>query len=154
MKKTTSAGEVADFLLWFGAEHGDPLTNLKLQKLVYYSQAWHLARIGAPLFPEKLEAWVHGPVEPKLHRRLKPFGFSPVPPPARKPALTDNIESHLREVFSVYGRYSAWDLERMTHAEEPWITARAGKEPDEPSNATIAHAKMAQFYRKLAGETA
>lgn len=149
MSAPLTANQVADYFLWFGAEHGDPLSNLKLQKLVYYAQAWHLALHKKPLFAERIEAWVHGPVEPKLYRRFKGHGFGLVPPPQRKPALPARYEAHLKEVFSVYGRYSAWDLERMTHAETPWIKARGGIEPDQPCTTPISHAEMQRFYAGL-----
>jgi len=150
MNAPLTANQVADYLLWFGAEHGDPLSNLKLQKLVYYAQAWHLALFKKPLFSERLEAWVHGPVEPKLYRRFKAYGFGLVPPPNKKPALPARIENHLKEVFSVYGRYSAWDLERMTHAETPWVKARGGIAEDEPCTVPISHSEMQRFYQAMA----
>ena len=57
-----SARQVAQFMISFSHEHGDPISNLKLQKLLYYAQAWFLALQDKPLFDERIEAWAHGPV--------------------------------------------------------------------------------------------
>ena len=58
--------------------------NLKLQKLVYYAQAWHLALRDVPLFEEDFEAWVHGPVIPALYQEYKKFGWRPILEGSRK----------------------------------------------------------------------
>ena len=145
-----TADEVADYFLHFCRQHGDVLTNLKLQKLVYYAQAWHLALKQKPLFPESIEAWVHGPVVPPLYGRFKQFGWNPITLEPDCPNFTNGTGKHLEEVFSVYGHYSAWDLERMTHQEDPWREARKGLSPDEEGHQVIAHADMRDFYRKLA----
>jgi uncharacterized phage-associated protein len=146
----TTANEVADYLLHFARQHGDLLSNLKLQKLVYYSQAWYLALKDKPLFNDPIEAWVHGPVVPKLYRRFRKYGWQPIDGTIQAPQFTNGTEKHLVEVFSVYGQFSAWDLERMTHQEEPWRKARIGLLPDEEGHAKIDLDDMRQFYQKLA----
>ena len=55
-----SANQVAQNIIGFSHEHGDPISNLKLQKLLYYAQAWYLALYDVPLFDDPIEAWVHG----------------------------------------------------------------------------------------------
>lgn len=147
---TITANHVSDFFLAFCHKHGDVLTNLKLQKLVYYAQAWHLALKDTPLFPERIEAWVHGPVVPALYVRFKKYGWEPITAQVSTPAFNNGTAKLLEEVFSVYGGYSAWDLERMTHQEYPWRKARAGISPDEESHNVINHEDMRKFYRKLA----
>lgn len=64
---------VSDYLLVENRERGENLTNLKLQKLLYYAQAWHLALRNAPLFDEDFQAWVHGPVLPSQYLRFRSF---------------------------------------------------------------------------------
>ncbi|MGA7027993.1 MAG: type II toxin-antitoxin system antitoxin SocA domain-containing protein, partial [Candidatus Acidiferrales bacterium] len=66
------------FLALVDEDAGDSLSNLKLQKLVYYAQGFHLALYGEPLFPEVIRAWRHGPVVPELYHALKQFGAGPV----------------------------------------------------------------------------
>jgi uncharacterized phage-associated protein len=146
----TTANHVADYFLAFCHQHGDVLTNLKLQKLVYYAQAWHLALKDKSLFDDRIEAWVHGPVVPSLYRRFKKYGWEPIALQPHAPAFTNGTEKHLVEVFSVYGRFTAWDLERMTHQEKPWRVARRGLESDEEGHNEIAPQLMRDFYRELA----
>jgi uncharacterized phage-associated protein len=146
----TTANAVANYFLDFCRRHGDVITNLKLQKLVYYAQAWHLALKGKPLFPEHIEAWVHGPVVPPLYGNFKRFGWTAITLEPTCPAFTNGTAKHLEEVFSVYGHYSAWDLERMTHQETPWQNARKGLAPDAEGHNIISHDDMRDFYRELA----
>lgn len=123
-----SAREVADyFLASVDEEAGDSLSNLKVQKLAYYSQGFHLANYGRPLFPECIEAWEHGPVVPELYRAFKQHGAEPIPAPEfldRSKYSAEEIEL-LDEVYSVYGQFSPWKLRNMTHAEPPWKDAYA-----------------------------
>lgn len=141
-----SPNAVADYFIRFSHEVGDPITNLKLQKLVYYAQAWHLALKGERLIATRFEAWVHGPVCVPLYQRFRRYSWNPIGESVEKPELSAEVEKHLREVMEVYGGMSAWDLERLTHAEEPWQKARGGLPGDEPSTAVIADDDMRRFY--------
>jgi len=110
------------FLALVDEDAGDSLTNLKLQKLVYYAQGFYLALYDEPLFPEHIEAWTHGPVVPDLYHALKQFGSEPVKldwevDPDR---YTPEIMGLLDEVYSVYGQFSAVRLRNITHQEPPW----------------------------------
>jgi uncharacterized phage-associated protein len=69
----TTADAVADYLIALAHERGESVNNLKLQKLLYYAQAWHLALHDEPLFPEKFQAWMTGPVIPAMYpsRRIR-----------------------------------------------------------------------------------
>ena len=117
------AQDVANyFLTLIDDEAGDSLSNLKLQKLVYYAQGFHLALMNEPLFNDPIEAWEHGPVVPSLYHRFKQHGASPIPPPEGgidMNAYPEAVRELLDEVFQTYGQYSAWKLRNMTHAETP-----------------------------------
>lgn len=142
----TSRNAVADYFIRFSHEVGDPITNLKLQKLVYYAQAWHLALHGERLIADDFQAWVHGPVCVPLYQRFRHYGWNPISESVEKPVLSESVEAHLREVMEVYGGFSAWDLERLTHAETPWIQARGDLAPDEASTRVISGDEMRRFY--------
>ena len=142
----TTANAVADYFVRFAHEVGDPITNLKLQKLVYYAQAWHLALHGEPLIAEGFQAWVHGPVCHSLYQRFKRYGWNPISEDVTPSDLPEEVEAHLREVMEVYGGYSAWDLERLTHSEDPWLKARGDAPADEPSSNPISEEEMRRFY--------
>jgi uncharacterized phage-associated protein len=145
-----TANQVADYFLSFCREHGDFLTNLKLQKIVYYAQAWHLALLDKPLFDDKIEAWVHGPVIKSVYNRFKLGGASPITDEVKMPTIDSKTVKFLDKIFAVFGRFSAWELEQMTHLESPWIKARGGIAIDEPCNNVISIEEMKSFYRKLA----
>lgn len=144
--------QVADYIIHFSHEHGDPITNLKLQKLLYYAQAWYLALYDKPLFDDDFEAWVHGPVLPKIYRKYKQFAWNPITENPASVKIPTATKAHLAEVMTVYGGLTAWDLERTTHQEEPWIKARGNREKDERSGQKIKMEDMKRFYREMANE--
>lgn len=144
--------DVCNYLLQICYECGDYLTNLKLQKLVYYAQAWHLALYKEPLFSNDCQAWVHGPVFTSVYHRFNQYGWNPIQYEHIKVNLAPNIKSHLDEIFRVFNRFTASELEQMTHQEEPWQKARIGLPPDEPSNNYISKDDMKDFYSRLASQ--
>ena len=79
----SSVHDVADFFINLASADQDSLTHLKLQKLCYYAQGWHLALQGKPLFAARLEAWAHGPVAPVLYDRFKPIRYHAISPRSR-----------------------------------------------------------------------
>ena len=121
-----SCYDVAKYFLSLADEDaGDLISNLKLQKLVYYAQGFHLAIFDKPLFLEPIEAWNHGPVIPELYHSYKQYGAGNIPPPAdvNFSIYDQNTRDLLDEVYSVLGQFSAWKLRNMTHEEPPWRDA-------------------------------
>ncbi len=121
-----SVFDVANYFLSLVEEEvGDALSNLKLQKLVYYAQGFHLALFNRPLFENAIEAWTHGPVIPELYRAYKKYGAGAIPRPVDfDPDIFDRETCELLdEVYQVYGQYSAWMLRDITHQEGPWVQA-------------------------------
>ncbi len=122
-----------------------PMTAMKLQKLIYYSQAWSLARSRRALFPEKLRAWANGPVVYELfdrHRRqfvVTQWDGDPDALPALDRPIVD-------WVLTRYGALSGERLSALTHAEAPWREARAGMPVGSPSHREISHDSMRAFY--------
>lgn len=142
-----SARDVAEYLIWLAAEAGDGLTNLKLQKLLYYAQAWFIVLYGRKLFEEDFEAWVHGPVIRALYGCYKEFSYSPITPSGRKPRpLPEQVVKHLKNILQTFGGFSAYQLELMTHSELPWQNARRGLAPDQSSRNIISTTDMQSFY--------
>lgn len=144
----TTANHVADWIVHFCHQHGELVTNLHLQKLVYYAQAWYLALYEKPLFDEEFQAWTSGPVQPELYDRFKKYKWNPIAED-REVKLPQNVEKHLGEVMGIYGKYNVLYLERMTHEEAPWIKARGGIPLDENSTAIISKQQMQEFYKTL-----
>lgn len=122
----TTALDVAQYFIACGGDEGD-ISNLKLQKLVYYAQGFHLALYGKPLFDDPVEAWTHGPVVPGLYRHYKHHGRAPITEADYDPTgrFTQDQVGLLNEVYAVLGQYSAWKLRDMTHSEPPWMDSEA-----------------------------
>lgn len=103
-------------------EHGDAVTNLKLQKLLYNMQGFHLAFFVTPFFKEEIEAWVYGPVVPIVFREFKKFKKLAINPKnyTDELILEDEEQKMFEIVYSEYSRFSAVALMNMTHTEGPW----------------------------------
>lgn len=158
-KKRITAQDVADYLIYFGYETGELLTNLKLQKLVYYTQAWHLAIFNKPLFSGTFEAWVHGPVLPSLYNEYKSFRWRPIIKDEFDESKKIEVEAifgkktaFLENVIEEYFGLSGYELEKMTHSEDPWIKARCGLPDDVPCNNSIRNEWMQEYYSKYLTE--
>lgn len=121
---------VADYFIWLANDTGSFISNLKLQKLVYYAQAWYLAIHDKPLFDEDFEAWIHGPVIPELYKEYCGFKWKPILKEVEEPKFTEEVKQFLDEVTDVYFGLDAYELEQMTHLEAPWIEARGAKPTD------------------------
>lgn len=147
MKRTTASDVAKSFIASFQKKDAE-ISNLKLQKLLYYAQGWHLALYGQPLFQDAIQAWVHGPVVPYVFREYKEYAWRPITKSVH-PIITADEGFHLNEVIRVYGGFDAVTLERMTHREDPWKNARGRLAPDEPSHAVISNSSMKTYFSDL-----
>lgn len=100
------------------------ISNLKLQKLLYYAQGCVLALTNIPLFDDDIYAWEHGPVVPVVYHMYKEYGKSEINFNEQydKIQITSEINNILESVYNEFGQYSAWKLRNMTHDETPWKT--------------------------------
>lgn len=132
------------------------LINLKLQKLIYYIQAWSLGINKQKMMDARFEAWVHGPVCRQLYERLKPtkslYSTISIEDVQNKEAMNE-IDPEDREfvnyILENFARYSGPQLETMTHKELPWIEARGNAGPMEHCENQISEDTMSSFYGKL-----
>lgn len=129
------------------------ITNKKLQKLLYYVQAWHLVFYDEPLFTNRIEAWVHGPAIRSVYQHFKSYGYQPIQEDIKeeifKNSISKNEKDLLDEVWNLYGKHDAFYLERLTHNEDPWIEARDEIESCESSSIEITVDSMKIYYNKL-----
>lgn len=142
-----TAASIARYIVRFFQQVGDPISNLKLQKLLYYCQGWHLALRDTPLFQDRLEAWVHGPVQPGVYGTYKYNRWSSITEDVAEADLTPEEKSVIADVLAVYGTDSGYELELRTHAEPPWLHARGNIPTDEESHTVISQPTMAAFFR-------
>lgn len=142
-----SAFDVAAYLL----EKCGSMTHMRLQKLVYYSQAWSLVWEERSLFGERIEAWANGPVVPALAAKLK--GLFRVDKSNLGKGTAVNLTVAQRDtidrVLDFYGERDAQWLSDLTHMEAPWVEARKGLALGERGQHEIGHASMAEYYSSL-----
>lgn len=140
-----SAHDVAKYII----ENHGPMSAMKLQKLVYYSQAWSLVWDERPIFHEPIEAWIGGPVV----RALYDVHQGQYDVKSWRRGSINNLDKDAKETIDVvikdYGSKSGQYLSDLTHSERPWIDARRGLKDDERGNATISIDTMREFYTDL-----
>jgi uncharacterized phage-associated protein len=126
--------DVTNFILGFAEERGIPLTNLALQKLLYFVHGWFYSIYDVPLIRNKFEAWQYGPVQRVIYDQLKMFKDAPIRDvratyidPAtgdhvyREPQIDAEHADVMRGVLERYAKYTAGQLVRESHAEDsPW----------------------------------
>ncbi len=122
-----TALDIAKWFLWYNNEvvmvdsDADYISNLKLQKLLYYAQGSFLAIKDQLLFGDDLLAWEHGPVVSEVYQKYKKYRSDGIPfEEEYKNNIAKEDEELLKEVYRVFGKYSAWGLREMTHNETPW----------------------------------
>lgn len=140
------AKDVAAYIL---QEKGE-MTAMKLQKLVYYCQAWSLVWDAQELFPEVIEAWANGPVIPSLYKEHRgKFLVVSGDIKGNPEALRGEQKATVDAVLIGHGERSSWYLSELTHREAPWRKAREGLRPGERGTQEISHADMAEYYGSL-----
>lgn len=140
-----SVHDVASYIL---RKEGS-ISTWKLQKLVYYSQAWNLAWNEKPLFDARIEAWANGPVVPELYRiHRKAYSVSRWPQGSAA-KLTKAEKETIDSVLASYGQLSGRQLSVLTHNESPWKKARKGLDPTASSKRRIEPADMQSYYMWL-----
>lgn len=137
----------------------ESMTSKKLQKLVYYAYGWTLALLNDSvqdieyrLFPNQIEAWVHGPVIPDLYQEYKSYGWKDIPQSAffDIDAFSSDEVDILGQVWQVYGNYTANQLEMISHQEAPWINARKGIPAGIASSNLIKDSDIYMFFNEQA----
>ncbi len=127
---TLSSRDIANYFIIRAHEdgRGESMTNMKVQKLLYYAQSLHLALFSKPLFAEEIQAWQYGPVCPPAYRLYSEFEANQLPVPSKESikAIPEEVTRLLEETWDYFGKHHAFQLSDMTHAEFPWNKARNG----------------------------
>lgn len=117
-----SANDIARYAITIFSQKGKPITNLKLQKILYYIQVAFMKKSSEPAFADEIQAWRHGPVVPTVYYEYNQYVAEPID-------LRYNIDdlsieaADQRTINEVIGRYEntpAWTLVDYTHQEYPW----------------------------------
>lgn len=126
------------------------MTAMKLQKLVYYSQAWSLAWDNVPLFDEPIRAWANGPVVRALYDQHKgQYCVTSETFDGDPDLLTDDERDTIDVVLDAYAERTPVELSELTHSERPWRKAREHLLPGERGNRTISRDDMMEYYAAL-----
>lgn len=128
-----------------------PLDAMKLQKLVYYSEAWHLAWDGESIFPDPIEAWANGPVIPSLWRRHRGQFMVNSWSSGDQNELTASEKETIDVVLEFYSGFSGQQLGQRTHEERPWQEARGSLPPGASCSNQLDRTVMQDYYGSLAG---
>lgn len=147
--------QVTDYIVFrLKAEGEGQLSHLKLQKLLYYVQAWHLAFYDEPFFDGKFQAWIHGPVNRSVYDRFKDskYMYSSITTLDLMETditnkLDNDVKNHIDSVLEVYAGFSDTELEGKTHAEKPWIEARNGFQSFDRCEVEIIESTMRDYYK-------
>lgn len=127
------------------------ITTMKLEKLVYYCQAWSLGWDDKPLFEEEFQAWANGPVCPELFRKhqgqfiVDEKLFSDLP----DYSFSDEEIETMNAVLEYYGDKEPQWLSELTHKENPWKSARIGCPAGAPCKQIITKDSMQEYYGGL-----
>lgn len=140
-----SVHDVAAYIL---KKQGE-MSAMKLQKLVYYSQAWSLVWDEKPLFRAKIEAWANGPVVPQLYLKHRGQFSLKTWPDGDWTKITGAAKETIDSVLKFYGDKTGQWLSELTHKERPWRDARKGVADDERGNEEITPAALAEYYGSL-----
>ena len=136
----TTALDISNYVLSYCKDNGvNDCSNKKLQKLLYYIQAWSLAFNNTPVFDDQIEAWLHGPVIPQVYHKYKEYGFLSID--FLEDVYVEFLDKKLiDDILSKYAIYDADFLEMRTHIESPWREARQGDK-------IITHDMMRRYYK-------
>lgn len=140
-----SVNDVAQYIL---SKTGQ-ISTWKLQKLVYYSQAWSLVFDEKPLFDERIEAWANGPVCPSLYECHRGSFYITKIRGGTPGNLDDDARETIDKVIEFYGGFSGQKLSDLTHMESPWKNARGDLSPSDRGSNEITLESMAEYYGSL-----
>ncbi|UAM97948.1 SocA family protein [Polaribacter litorisediminis] len=139
---------------------GGAMSHLKIQKVLFYIQAYHLAYFDKPIIEDEFQAWVHGPVSRKIYDSAKDISIlhtelqftleddeqSPID--IINNSLTVSQVELVNDVIDELKGLSGLQLENMTHSEEPWLHARRGYESGERCAVVIPNELITDYYKK------
>lgn len=142
----SNAKDVARYIL----DQKGEMTAMKLQKLTYYSKAWHLVWEDKALFSEPIQAWANGPVCPALYQEHRGmFQVAPEVINGDTSSLTEGERTSIDSVLEFYGERSAHELSELTHMETPWLDAREGLVLGAVGDKEITDGSMSEYYGSL-----
>lgn len=134
-----NAIDIARYVIFHENQAGKIISNLRLQKLLYFIQAQFLVAHHEPCFSDRIEAWDFGPVVPNVYHEYKIFGSSNIP--ARQNNNSNTICKNdctlIDNILQQASKYSTSQLVSITHNQKPWKNAYTRIYDNEITNADI-----------------
>jgi uncharacterized phage-associated protein len=150
IKTPYAAENIAKYLIYLASQafvgdnkEREGITNLKLQKILYFAQAYYLSKVGKPLFIDNIEAWAYGPVVPNVYIKFRSNKSNAIIFEKDNSSISDDDKEILKKVWRTFGGYSASKLVDITHAHAPW------KEANKTTNQIISHKAIKEYYSSL-----
>jgi uncharacterized phage-associated protein len=143
MAKLYDASDVAKYFIWkANQDEQELLSNLKLQKLLYYAQGLNLSLGNGPLFHNDIEAWQYGPVVPEIYHQYKIYGRGGIMPDEQfdPNTIDEDTRDFLDEIYNIFGQFSAIRLMEISHDDECWEETEIGD--------IISHNSMEKSLKK------
>ena len=138
--------DISRYIIWYCKKNGYSISNLKLQKLLYFVQANFLVSTGSACYEEEIEAWDFGPVVPEAYHEFKIYGSAEIPKFECENAnnlIVNNDKELIVEMLDQCAVYSASSLVEITHNQDPWNDAY-----EKYCNNTITQKSIKQFFEK------
>ena len=151
-REIASAIDVANwFINQFDKESGDVITHLKVQKLLYFSEAWCQLLLDRELFSENMEAWAHGPVVREIFEAFKDSDWEPLNVGGELVDFDEDVTDVLEQVLETYGGMSAKTLEYMTCQAQPWKEVRGSVAPEARCTDIIRKESIKEYFKNKYG---
>lgn len=148
-KYNNSAEKIALYIISSGRE----ITNLLLQKILYYVKAISKIFEGESFILEPCEAWKFGPIFPSVYEKYREFGKQEIKLNLSKDYISELLSEEEKTVtdfvMNTFGIYNAWFLKDLTHLEEPWIVARKGLAEDDASRNQMDEEIISNYFAKM-----
>lgn len=154
---------IANLVLDLADEAGTPISNLALQKILFFCHGWTMAKLGEPLIKQEFEAWQYGPVLAHVYREFKGFDRAPITGRARRldPSIGIYVEARadvsvevfelVRKVVAFYGALRPGTLVELSHAQDgPWAAVWNHEGEINPGMRIESEEVKAYFHRVTA----
>jgi uncharacterized phage-associated protein len=134
-------------------EAGEAMTHLKVQKLLYFAEAYYLANFNKSLFQEEFQAWAHGPVVIEVWRRFKQYNWDSIPQQdLMSLKFSGPMLDYMCAVYDKFGKLGAKKLEEITHQHAPWKNARGDLPLEAACSNIIEKEVIRDFYAERIGK--
>ena len=127
------------------------ITNMSLQKLLYYVEAFGELFLGENIYDTPAQAWMYGPVYRSVYNKFQSFGGSPIIVEKKdyRATLGKEVVDVIDYVLDHFGMYNGTTLKEFTHLEKPWLDSHSGYGEKEPCEEIISHESIKEYFEEM-----